>query len=448
MARSGLDSREKSLEAFVNVWKPWLDEFGAQHVTAKDYADTRHAGVLFGSPLGASAADCNHDRALRMVLSLILVLFSVATESLAQTPSGPVNISGQSGTIVDGLHITNPNGDCVTIANSTNITVRNSEIGPCGGHGINISGGGTINIYDSYIHPGTPLSTSCCDTHDGIFGNGTTGLSIQGNVIAYGEANIEVNNVSNVSVIGNFLLNPINSDPSQPAPNQSRGQNFQVYYGSSNVTVQNNYALSSLDTTKYLFPENQEDSINFGFTNGIIASGNYVTGGHSNSGCGIITDDGANNAQFKLNVLVDTGQCGIGIADGTNQVVDSNKILNTTPVSGGGNTAIYVALYGSTPCGPVQVSNNIASGVDTSGNQNSYYDGGGCAPVTLTNNVFDAAAATLLQPVSTNLPPPLIPPQPHACVVVSPYTNNTSLSRCSGSSTAPAPPTQLAVIVH
>jgi len=50
------------------------------------------------------------------------------------------------------------------------------------------------------------------------------------------------------------------------------------------VTVQNNYALSSLDTTKYLFPENQEDSINFGFTNGIIASGNYVTGGHSNSG--------------------------------------------------------------------------------------------------------------------------------------------------------------------
>jgi len=32
---------------------------------------------------------------------------------------------------------------------------------------------------------------------------------------------------------------------------------------------------------------------------------------------------------------------------------DGNKILNTTPVSGRGNTAIYVALYGSTPCGPV-----------------------------------------------------------------------------------------------
>jgi hypothetical protein len=364
----------------------------------------------------------------------------------AQTPSGPVNINGQNGTVVDGVHITNPNGDCLRITNSTNITVRRSEIGPCGGNGINISGGGTINVYDSYVHPGTPLSTSCCDTHDGIFAVGTSGLSIQGNVIAYGESNIEVNNVSNVSVIGNFLLNPIDSDPSQPASSQSRGQNFQVWSGSSNVTVQNNYALSSLDTTKYLFPENQEDSINFGITNGIVASGNYVTGGHSNSGCGIIADNSATSAQFRLNVLVDTGQCGISIADGTNQIVDGNKILNTTPINGGGNTAISVWKQYGSACGPVQVSNNIASAIGTSGTPNSYFNGGGCAPVTLTSNVFDGAAAALLEPVSTNLPPPLIPPQPHACVVVSPYTNNTSLPACSGSSSAPAP--QLTVIVH
>lgn len=375
-------------------------------------------------------------------------MFLMATESAAQSPSGPVNISGQNGAVIDNLHITNPNGDCLTIANSTNITVRRSEIGPCGGNGINISGGGTINIYDSYIHPEKPLSTSCCDTHDGIFVTGTSGLKIQGNVIAYGEANIEANNVSNVSVIGNLLLNPINTDPSQPAPNQNRGQNFQVYYGSSNVTVQNNYALSSIDTTIYRFPENQEDSINFGVTTGIIASGNYVTGGHSNSGCGIIADDSANSAQFTSNVLVNTGQCGISIADGTNQVVDGNKVLNTTPVAGGGNTAISVWKQYSSACGPVQVSNNIASAVGTSGNANSYFDGGGCAPVTLTNNVFDAAAAAQLQPVSTNLPPPPIPPQPFACVVVSPYTNNTSLPSCGGSSGAPLPPTLLTVTVH
>jgi len=431
----------------VNVSKP-LDTLGAQLATAKNYGDTRHAGILFGSPPVTRPADRAHERAFKIVLSLLFVMFSMARESAAQTPSGPVNISGQNGTVIDDLHITNPNGDCLTITNSTNITVRRSEIGPCGGNGINISGGGTINIYDSYIHPETPLSTSCCDTHDGILVTGTSGLTIQGNVIAYGETNIEANNVNNVSVIGNLLLNPINSDPSQPAFNQNRGQNFQVYYGSSNVTVQNNYALSSMDTTKYLFPENQEDSINFGVTTGIIASGNYVTGGHSNSGCGIIADDSANNAQFRSNVLVNTGQCGISIADGTNQVVDGNKILDATPVAGGGNTAISVWKQYGSPCGPVQVSNNIASAVDTSGNPNSYFDGGGCDPVTVTNNVFDVAAATLLQPVSTNLPPPPIPPQPFACLVVSPYTNNTSLPSCGGSSGAPSPPTLLTVTVH
>ena len=431
----------------MNVSKP-LDTLGAHLATAKNYGDTRHAGILFGSPPVTRPADRAHERAFKIVLSLLFVMFSMARESAAQTPSGPVNISGQNGTVIDNLHITNPNGDCLTITNSTNITVRRSEIGPCGGNGINISGGGTINIYDSYIHPETPLSTSCCDTHDGILVMGTSGLTIQGNVIAYGETNIEANNVNNVSVIGNLLLNPINSDPSQPAFNQNRGQNFQVYYGSSNVTVQNNYALSSMDTAKYVFPENQEDSINFGVTTGIIASGNYVTGGHSNSGCGIIADDSANNAQFRSNVLVNTGQCGISIADGTNQVVDGNKILDATPVAGGGNTAISVWKQYGSPCGPVQVSNNIASAVDTSGNPNSYFDGGGCDPVTVTNNVFDAAAATLLQPVSTNLPPPPIPPQPFACLVVSPYTNNTSLPSCGGSSGAPSPPTLLTVTVH
>jgi hypothetical protein len=433
----------------VSVCGPWFDKLGALLATARDDSGTRHAGMLFDSPMGTSAA-CTHNFAFKIIPGLVFVLFSMAMASLAQTPSGPVNISGQNGTVIDGVHIINPNGDCLTITNSTNITVRRSEIGPCGGNGINISGGGTINIYDSYIHPEKPLSTSCCDTHDGILVVGTSGVSIQGNVIAYGEANIEATNVSNVSVIGNFLLNPIDSDPSQPASNQSRGQNFQVWGGpSSNMTVQNNYTLSSLDTTKYLFPENQEDSINFGVTTGIVVSGNYVTGGHSNSGCGIIADDSANSAQFKSNVLVNTGQCGIGIADGTNQVIDSNKILNTTPVAGGGNTAIYIWKQYSSACGPVQVSNNIASSVDTNGNPNSYFDGGGCAPVTLTNNVFNAAAAAQLQPVSTNLPPPPIPPQPFACAVVSPYTNNTSLSSCGGSSSGPPPPpTLLTVTVH
>jgi hypothetical protein len=347
------------------------------------------------------------------------------------TPSGPIQISGQNGTVVENLHISNPSGDCVVISNSTNVIIRRSEIGPCGGNGVKISGGNTIAIYDNYIHPEKPLATSCCDTHDGIFANNTSTISIQGNVIAYGEANIEVSSATAVTAMGNFLLNPIDSNPSLPADGQSRGQNFQAWGNNSDITVANNYALSSTDTSKYLFAENQEDSINFGLTSGIIVRGNYITGGHSPSGCGLIADDQANGAQFLNNTVLDTGQCGIAIADGTNQLVDSNRVLNRTPVPGGGNTAIYVWKQYAAACGPVTVSNNVAAEIRSDGTQSGFWNGGGCEPVTLTSNTFDAAAQTLLGSPSQTMPSPKIPPAPKDCAVVSPFTNNTSLPACS-----------------
>jgi hypothetical protein len=363
--------------------------------------------------------------------SATVQVIPATTTTSTLTPSGPITLSGQNGTIVENLHITNPSGDCVVILNSTNITIRRSEIGPCGGNAVKISGGSGMAIYDSYIHPEKPLVTDCCDNHDGIFASNTSNLSIQGNVIAYGESNIEVNGAATVIVTGNFLLNPIDSNPSLPADGQSRGQNFQAWSGSSNVTVANNYALSSTDTSKYLFAENQEDSINFGLTNGIVVRGNYITGGHSPSGCGLISDDQANGAQFVNNILLDTGQCGIGIADGTSQVVDSNRVLNRTPVQGGGNTAIYVWKQYAGARGPVTVSNNIATETNTSGVQSGFWNGGGCEPVTLTSNTFDGAAQTLLASPSQTMPPPKIPPAPKDCVAVSPFTNNTSLPACS-----------------
>jgi acid phosphatase len=373
-----------------------------------------------------------YDAAGNAATASVTVTVSNTGGGAGLTPSGPITVSGQSGVVVQGLHITNPSGDCVTITNSTNITIRQSEIGPCSGNGIVINNGNTINIFDNYIHPEGTLA-GCCDVTDGIFANGTQSLTVQGNVIAYGEANIEAQNQTNITIIGNFFLNPRNSG--------SRGQNIQVFYGSSNALVENNYTLASVDTTLYKFAESQEDSINFGasatgnLTNGIIARNNYMTGGHSAFGCGLIADTGVNRAQLLSNTLVDTGQCGIGIADGTNHVVDSNKVLNSAPVSGGGNNAIYVWKVNSSdpPCGPVQISNNIASAIASDGSANSFWNGGGCEPVTTTNNTFDAAAQQELSPATVKLPPPPIPPQPNTCVIASPFTNNTALPACGGS---------------
>jgi hypothetical protein len=386
--------------------------------------------------------------------SVLLLLLLSPICSWSQQSSGPITISGQSGTTISNLHITSTTGNCVTIVNSTNITIQKSEIGPCGtsggsslGNGISISGSNGVFVYDNYIHPET-LSSSCCDHHDGIYGTGgNQHITIQGNVIAFGESNIEFNGTNaSITVIGNFLLNPRGPYP--------RGQNFQCWgasatSGCSSISVQSNYALSTTNATVYPYPENQEDSINFGFTNGALVQGNFVSGGHSSSGCGIIADDTANSVQVKANRLLNTGQCGIGIADGTNAVVDSNKTYNTNPVAGAGNTALYVWKQYANPCGPITVSNNIADEIRSDGTHSGYWDGGGCS-VSLSGNTFGAAADPLLTPFTSVFVAPLVPPQPKNCVVSSPFTTNTAVSSglplCSGS--GPNAPTNLRAVVN
>ena len=73
----------------------------------------------------------------------------------------------------------------------------------------------------------------------GALGNAISDVVIQGNVIAYGESNIEAppQYVEGITVIGNFLLDPRGGA-------NSRGQNIQVW-NSTNVVVFNNYTPSS-----------------------------------------------------------------------------------------------------------------------------------------------------------------------------------------------------------
>jgi len=381
----------------------------------------------------------------RLLLSTLLVasiaiLCSVAPAAAAQSapgkqvsslsPSGPIVINGRNGSVIQGLKITSTSGDCVRIVNSKNITIQNSEIGPCGGDGVFISGSSAINIFDSYIHPETQ-SPGCCDHNDGVFALEPANLVIQGNVIAYGEANIVVHGGDTVSVIGNFLLNPRGPYP--------RGQNFQCWTHAKgagahcrNVTVSNNYALSSTDTSKYLYPEDTEDSINFGFTEGALAQNNFIVGGHSKSGCALIADRGGNNVQFLNNRILDSGQCGIGISDGMNQVVDNNKVLIRNPVPGGGNQGIYVwqSYKEKGECGTVKVTNNVTLALKPDGTKSGFWKGKGCDPMTFENNASGPAAAKLLNSVDQIFAPPLVPPQPKNCVVASPYSTQTSAPAC------------------
>lgn len=388
---------------------------------------------IFETALGARRAS-PFVHAISLVISfssLGLLSASESTKGNKEAVSGPIIIDGRDGVVIEGLRVGTLKGDCVQIIDSKNVTIRNSNIGPCGGNGIRIRGGQGISVVDSYIHPETQ-SEGCCDRNDGIFAVGTLDLLIQGNVVAYGESNIEIHGSAKVQVRGNFLLNPRGPFP--------RGQNFQCWseagdgtgLGCSHITVENNYVLSSADSTKYLFPEKTQDSINFGYTRDALVVNNYVRGGHSIAGCGLIADIGASNILFKDNQLVDTGQCGIGIADGKENVVDGNWIWNRNPVAGGGNQGIYVwQFYGvKGRCADTRIINNVAFSLQPNGTKAGFWKGPGCDETVVMNNKFGIDALPLFKASSRRFKVPLIPPEPKGCVVTSPYSNYRSLAAC------------------
>ena len=412
--------------------------------------------------------------AMRVMIVCALALFltnALLNRSASSTPTLTQTVLTSTLTITDAnngqtfnnYRISTTSGDCVDINGASNVTFENSDIGPCAGRGIYINGGTGNNIYDSYIHV-EHASMGCCDTRDGIFLNGSNYATIQGNVVAYSETNIQTFNANSIMIRGNFLLNPQGVFP--------RGQQIQTGVGTT-VTITNNFLVSTRDATlgpaigtrssaSILMSQGStssppEDSINIYTTQYATVGHNYVTGGldattpgsggtQSPSGCGILGADsdnvtGANNEIIKDNIVVNTGQCGIGIGTGTNQTVTGNKVINLNP-NKGGNTAIYLWKQYTPACGPVLLSGNIGAEVKPGGYGSGYWNGGGCTPVTCdgTNtkidscNIFDYAARRTAQDMLLADPavttPPLIPPLPKNCVVISPYSTQRSLPPC------------------
>ena len=360
----------------------------------------------------------------------------------AATFSTLVSIDGAANVLVSGLALSNAGaasdgGDCIRVIGGLDVILRRNQVGPCGGDGVHITGGTGNKVLDSYVHTDhRPTAASCCDVNEGVrVDDYASYVLIAGNVIAFSESNIELYAASHVTVDGNYLLNPLGPFP--------RGQNFQSI-DSAYVSVTRNYAVSTTNP-KLPFAADQEDSINFYYTSGALAQANYVVGGVSSSGCAIIADAHTIGARFIGNIVFDSGECGIAISSGLNQVVSSNWVLNLDPIAGGGNVGIYVANYAEPyPCNNVTIANNVVSAISSpcdpatqACNFNGYYQNASCTNLQVTGNLFDegdlpvgdgAAFRKLIAVVPGAAP--RVPPFPHACVAVSPYTTQTSMPNC------------------
>jgi hypothetical protein len=389
-----------------------------------------------------------------------------------QTASGPLTItSANNGQTFQNLKITSTSGPCVTVTGATNVTIQNVEVGPCGtdnttsdSTGIEITNSSGINVYDSYVHVEN-LASSCSDTHNDIYIQHSSSVTIQGNVIGYGEGDVRMQTSnSNINLVGNYIFNPRGS-ASCPNPDNAWGHPVQAWAypdtsPNSNITYSNNYVYNSTDTTKFKYAGKANDFLSFGITNGGTATNNWVGGtnqGIDVNATGIIGDVAVNNMTFTNNVVSDVFQTGIDIASGTDHIITGNKVLIGNNGTSGSAHSAGIAIVGSfsspSPCNTITVSNNMTYAKQSGGYVQGYYDDGYCTGVSLSGNTFDVgcttgtncAAYAALNPMTTTNQPPLIPPQPKNCAVTSPYTTQTG-TPCNGS--AQAPPTNLKATVN
>jgi len=330
--------------------------------------------------------------------------FTTATATTGLTDSPPLTIAGQTGITIRGLRITNPSGPCIRISSSSsNIVIQDSDIGPCGGNAVEITDSSAIKVVNSSIHTehdGSKVGNSGL----GVLVYNSTGILVQGNTFAYNESSVYALDSSDIQVIGNYSVNPLGPGP--------RGQHVQFDKVQGGM-INENYGISSGDTALYKYPAHQEDAINVWSSAFIEVRANYLVGGDSPSGCGVIADGSGNANTLVNNVVIRTGQCGIAIAGGTNHVIAGNKVLDTNIPTGSGNIGIYVWNQYSGPCSGHSVTGNDVSNLLPDGSYNNYWISGNCGPVTLLDNLGGSDARALLTPEAEKLPAPPIPPKPY-----------------------------------
>jgi len=74
-----------------------------------------------------------------------------------------------SGTTYSGLRISNPSGPCITVSGASNVTIIDSELGPCGGEAAIVVDGTTASILLDHL--------AIHDSPRGVLVNGANGVT-------------------------------------------------------------------------------------------------------------------------------------------------------------------------------------------------------------------------------------------------------------------------------
>jgi nitrous oxidase accessory protein NosD len=378
---------------------PWTPSVGTHTVTATPYTERDAAGT--------------RGTALSVTMTVVDSGPSDSddggsTGSLVDSP--PIVISGRSGVTIRGKRIRSSSGPCLTIRNSSNVVVEDSEIGPCAGNAVDITGSQYVTVENNYIHT-ERSGSSKMNSGLGVHILTSSRILVQGNRFERNETSVYGYDTGHsVRIVGNY-----SEDPLGPFP---RGQHVQLWSCNRDGPLERRCEISS--NYGRLIPErgtrlggtHTEDMINVGKSDYALIEDNYMIGGDSPSGCGIIVEGPSSYTTIRDNVLIRTAQCGIGVANADHTLVEKNRVLDTNLVAmgltTGGNIGIYVWRPSDSTnyCYSNTVQNNIVSNRFPDGRYNDLNLSSRCTGTVKRDNITGSTARSYLTPESEKLPPP------------------------------------------
>lgn len=254
----------------------------------------------------------------------------------AEVVDGVLTLAGESGLVLTGIRISNPDGDCIEIKESTDIVIEHSEVGPCGDHAIVVDASSSVRIE----------ANTFTDSRSGVYAHASEGISVIGN--EFRDAGRNFVQFDKVTGAGN----EISANRGDNKLGESDAEDFVSIYQSGGT------------------PDSPLR----------VVDNEFSGGGPSVSGSGIMVGDGGGSHIVVMgNVLTSPGQVGIGVAGGTDIVVADNTIYSATlPWS---NVGIYVWNQSDDECANVEIRDNRVDWSDADGSPNPSWDNGNCGEI-------------------------------------------------------------------
>lgn len=295
------------------------------------------AGITHGCNPPNNDKFCPDTRVTRGQMAAFLVrAWDIPSPAVNIERSGPIVVSGTHGRVIEGLHISNPSGTCLRIEGSSNVVVRNSVLGPCGGRAVEIVNSSKVTLDSLQI----------VDVESGV-------LALESQTVAVEKTTFK--NAGRNFVQFDKVTGPGNIVDGNRGSNQLGGSSAEDF-----VSIYKSGGTSSSPLR--------------------VTDNHLSNGGPSASGSGIMVGDkGGSHIVVQSNVLSDTGQTGIGVAGGDHIKVIDNKVTSSShPWS---NVGIYVWDQGSVGCSEIEVRGNVVAWRNADGTYNASWNGGNCGPI-------------------------------------------------------------------